>query len=253
MDNTLLTAKQTQELLKVDRTTIYRMLKDGRLNGVKVGQQWRFYTNEVNEMLSGAKRLGESEISLMAEILPRHCMQQVQDVFAEIAQVGAVTADKNGKPLTKISNSCGFCELILGSYEGRLKCIESWRHLVDQKDAAPEFTTCHAGMNYARARIEVQGELIAILVAGQFHIQKPEKEEQEERLRTLSKKYFIDLSLLTQAAQQITLLDAAKVPQISGWLERVAHSFEQISSERADFMSRLRQIAEMSVFEKIIP
>jgi excisionase family DNA binding protein len=253
MDNTLLTAKQTQELLKVDRTTIYRMLKDGRLNGVKVGQQWRFYTNEVNEMLSGAKRLGESEISLMAEILPRHCMQQVQDVFAEIAQVGAVTTDKNGDPLTKISNSCGFCEMILGSYEGRQTCSESWRHLVDQKDAAPEFTTCHAGLSYARARIEVQGELIAILVAGQFHVQKPDQEEQEERLRTLSKKYFIDLSLLTQAAQHITLLDAAKVPQISGWLERVAHSFEQISTERADFMSRLRQIAEMSVFEKTIP
>ena len=35
----LLTAKEVQELLSVDRTTIYRMLKDGRLKGVKVGNQ----------------------------------------------------------------------------------------------------------------------------------------------------------------------------------------------------------------------
>lgn len=253
MDNTLLTAKQTQELLKVDRTTIYRMLKDGRLKGVKVGQRWRFYTNDVNEMLVGAKRFSDSDMPLIADILPLRCVQSVQDVFAEIAQVGAVTADKNGQPLTKISNSCGLCKLILGSDEGRQACIESWRHLVEQEDAAPEFTTCHAGLKYARARIEVQGELIAILVAGQFYVHSPEPEEQEECLRALSKKYSIDLSLLTQASQQITVLDSAKVPQISGWLERVAHTFEQIGYERASLMGRLRQIAEMSVFERSIP
>jgi excisionase family DNA binding protein len=253
MDNTLLTAKQTQELLKVDRTTIYRMLKDGRLNGVKVGQQWRFYTSEVNDLLAGANRLGERNTPILIDILPLHCMQPVQDVFAEIAQVGVVTADKEGQPLTKISNSCDFCKLILGSDEGRQACIESWRQLVNQKKAAPEFTTCHAGLKYARARIEVQGELIAILVAGQFHIHRPEPEEQGERLRALAEKFSIDNPLLNQAAKQITVLNTARVPQISGWLEKVAHTFEQISSERADFMSRLRQIAEMSIFEKSIP
>jgi excisionase family DNA binding protein len=249
MNNTLLTAKQVQELLKVDRTTIYRMLKDGRLNGVKVGQQWRFYASAVDDLLTGVKRLGESNIPVLADILPLHCVQPVQDVFAEIAQVGAVTADKDGQPLTKISNSCGFCKLILGSDEGRQACIESWRHLANQKDAAPEFTSCHAGLQYARARIEVRGELIAILVAGQFYVHPPEPEEQEQRLRALSEKYHIDIDLLTQAARQISVLDTRHVPQISGWLERVAQTFEQISAERADLMSRLKQISAMSVFE----
>ena len=253
MNNTLVTAKQAQELLKVDRTTIYRMLKDGRLNGVKVGQQWRFYTNEVNDLVAGVNRLGDRNIPIEADILPLHCMQPVQDVFAEIAQVGAVTADKKGQPLTKISNSCDFCKLILGSDEGHQACIESWRQLVDQKETAPEFTTCHAGLQYARARIEVQGELIAILVAGQFYIHDPQPEEQQERLVELAGKYSIDLSLLTQAARQITVLDDHKVPQISGWLEQVAHTFEQISAERADLMDRLKQISAMSVFEKSIP
>jgi excisionase family DNA binding protein len=253
MDNTLLTAKQTQELLKVDRTTIYRMLKDGRLKGVKVGQQWRFYTSEVDDLLAGLKRPGENFIPVLDDILPLHCMQPVQDVFAEIAQVGAVTADKEGQPLTKISNSCDFCKLILGSNEGRQACIESWKQLVKQEEAAPEFIPCHAGLLYARARIEVQGELIAILVAGQFYIQPPEPEEQEERLRALAEKFSIGFSLLTQASRQISVLDDHRIPQISGWLEKMAHTFEQISVERADLMNRLRQIGEMSVFEKSIP
>lgn len=252
MNNTLITAKQAQELLKVDRTTIYRMLKDGRLNGVKVGQQWRFYTSEVNDLLAGAKRSGEYEGGASVEMLPLQCVQPIQDVFAEIARVGAVTSNKEGQPLTKISNSCDFCKLILGSDGGRQACTESWKHLVNQEEAAPEFTTCHAGLQYARARIEVRGELIAILVAGQFYLHFPEPEEQKERLQKLAKKYSIDLSLLTQAIGQISVLDARDVPQISGWLEQVAHTFEQVSNERADLMGRLRQIAEMSVFEKSI-
>jgi excisionase family DNA binding protein len=249
MDNTLLTAKQAQELLKVDRTTIYRMLKDGRLNGVKVGQQWRFYASEVDDLLAGARRISNKNISVSTDFLPLHCIQPIQDVFAEIAKVGAVTADKDGQPLTHISNSCGFCKLILGSDEGRQACIASWRRLVEQKGTMPEFATCHAGLLYARARIEVGDELLAILVAGQFYIHNPEPEEEKERLRTLAEKYHIDYTLLTQAAQQVSILDNGKVSQISGWLEKVAHTFEQISVERTSLMHRLRQIAEMSVFE----
>jgi excisionase family DNA binding protein len=252
MDNTLLTAKQAQELLKVDRTTIYRMLKDGRLNGVKVGQQWRFYTSEVNDMFAGAKRMGDSAPLVSVDVLPLHCMQPVQDVFAEIAEVGSVTTDKVGKPLTHISNSCGFCKLILGSEEGHQACVDSWRKLAEQKDAAPEFIPCHAGLQYARARIEVNGSLIALLIAGQFHITAPTPEEVKKRIHELARKFSIDETLLAQAAQQIPELEARKVPELSKWLEKVAHTFEQISAERADLMCRLQQIAEMSVFESSI-
>ncbi|MBK8617177.1 MAG: PocR ligand-binding domain-containing protein [Anaerolineales bacterium] len=248
MEN-LLTAKQVQELLNVDRTTIYRMLKDGRLTGVKVGQHWRFSARDVNDVLEGTVRLNEAEVPLSGGILPLHCMQPVQDVFAEIAQVGAVTADKNGNALTRISNSCDFCKLIMGSAEGRVACLESWGRLVAQEDTAPEFTTCHAGLQYARARIEVRSELIAILIAGQFYIQKPETEEENLRIEALARKYHISQDLLMQASKQISVLGDRKIPQISGWLERVASTFEQISSERVNLMGRLRQIAEMSIIE----
>ena len=110
----LLSAKQVQELLHVDRTTIYRMLKDGRLTGVKVGQQWRFYAREVNEMLTGLAPMGEKDAPVSVDILPLHCMQPMQDVFAEIAEVGAVTTNKEGQPLTRFSNTCDFCKLISG-------------------------------------------------------------------------------------------------------------------------------------------
>jgi excisionase family DNA binding protein len=244
----LLSAKQVQELLNVDRTTIYRMLKDGRLTGIKVGQHWRFPSQEIDDLLSlGGANRASAEMSVTGNVLPLHCVQPIQDVFAEIAEVGAVTTDKDGNALTHISNSCDFCKLIRGSDEGRRACTASWQKLVAQKDSAPEFISCHAGLQYARARIEVRGELVAILVAGQFYAQAPDAQEEGERLRNLSQKYRIDENLLKQAASQISVLDERKIAQISGWLERVARTFEEISSERADLMSRLRQIAEMSV------
>lgn len=250
MDN-LLTARQVQEMLNVDRTTIYRMLKDGRLTGVKVGQHWRFSAREVNDMLSGNVRI-ETDIPVAVDVLPVHCMQPVQDVFAEIAEVGAVTTDREGKPLTRISNSCDFCKLILGSESGHEACIRSWTELSETNDKAPEFTPCHAGLQYARARIEVNGDLIALLVAGQFYAEAPNPEEEAQRIRTLSTTYHIDESLLKQAAEKISVLDERKVSQIGTWLKKVAHTFEQISTERAGLMSRLRQIAEMSVFDNTL-
>jgi excisionase family DNA binding protein len=246
MEIKLLTARQVQELLHVDRTTIYRMLKDGRLTGVKVGQRWRFSAYEVDDLLSGVTHQDNEITPVNENILPLHCMQPVQDVFAEIAEVSSVTTNHKGQPLTRISNACDFCKLIMGSEDGRQACIESWRTLAQQKDQLPGFTSCHAGLQYARARIEVGGELIAILVAGQFYVHNPEPEEEEERLQSLAEKYHIDEDLLTQAARQISVLDAPKIPQIRGWLERVAKTFEQISSERAGLMHRLEQISVMS-------
>ncbi len=249
MDN-LLTAKQVQDLLHVDRTTIYRMLKDGRLAGVKVGQHWRFASREVNDILAGTARVNEAETLLpTTDSLPIHCMQPVQDVFAELAEVGAVTTDKSGNALTRTSNSCDFCKLIMGSDEGRTACTESWRKLVTQESASPEFTTCHAGLQYARARIEVRNELIAILVAGQFYVQEPNVDEENQRIEMLAEKYHINKDLLAQASKQISVLNDRKIMQISGWLERVAGTFEQITTERVNLTGRLRQIAEMSVIE----
>jgi excisionase family DNA binding protein len=251
MEKKLLTAKEVQELLHVDRTTIYRMLKDGRLTGVKVGQRWRFSTQEVDDLLSGVGRQDDdtSPIQITENVLPLHCMQPVQDVFAEIAEVGSVTTNNKGQPLTRVSNACDFCKLIMGSEDGRQACAESWRTLAQQTNQSPEFISCHAGLQYARARIDVGGVLIAILIAGQFYVNNPESEEEEERLQALAKKYHIDEGLLSQAAEQISVLDARKVPQISGWLSRVAKTFEQISSERASLMYRLEQISVMSSFK----
>ncbi|NKQ34046.1 MAG: helix-turn-helix domain-containing protein [Chloroflexi bacterium] len=109
--NELLTTKQVQDYLKVDRTTIYRMLKDGRLNGIKVGKQWRFPRSEI-EGLSSVPVAYSSVATSHDNALPLECVQTVQDVTADTMEVGAVVTDEDGFPLTAVSNSSRFCQLI---------------------------------------------------------------------------------------------------------------------------------------------
>ena len=246
----LLTAKQVQELLNVDRTTIYRMLKDGRLSGVKVGQQWRFPAAEIDQLLSGEKNvLGEVSTDDFFEALPIHCMQPMQDVFAEISGVGSVITDMDGLPLTRISHSCDFCKLVLGSTEGRKACFGSWREIAAQAEDGADFVQCHAGLKYANGHIEANGEMVASLVAGQFYNEKPDPEEERARVRGIAEKFGINPDLLVQAAQDIPVCGPERQGRLGVWLQRIADTFSEISGERADLMARLKRISEVSVIE----
>ncbi|NTU84986.1 MAG: helix-turn-helix domain-containing protein, partial [Chloroflexales bacterium] len=143
----LLTAREVQDRLKVDRVTVYRMRKDGRLSGVKVGQQWRFDQASVEALLSGSCLAEPRPASRPADVLPLHCIQPIQDVFAEVAGVGAITVAPDGTPLTTQSNGCRFCALVQASPSGQRACQESWRRLASATPGT--FATCPAGLNYA--------------------------------------------------------------------------------------------------------
>lgn len=244
--NELLTAKQVQDLLKIDRTTVYRMLNDGRLKGIKIGNQWRFPEKYVLKMLDGSVKEGLLLTDSIKKELPLHCMHAIQEVFAEIAGIGSVTTSADGEPLTEISNSCQFCQLILNSKKGRQGCINSWRRLAEQEESEPKFVTCHAGLQYARARIEINGQLAAMLIAGQFYSETPDAAEEQTRLEQLSRQYGIDKEALRQAAQKLMVLDRQKSDKIGQWLERVAHTFEELTMERGELIKRLRDISAIS-------
>jgi len=242
---TLLTLKQVQDILQVDRTTIHRMLKDGRLAGVKVGGQWRFAPQAIETLTQGA--VCDDSDDWGDSALPIFCVQRIQDVFAEIAGVGAVVTDLHGQPLTQMSNACEFCRLIQSSPSGKAACHNSWREIAQHPDASTYFLRCHAGLQYARALIELDGKPIAAIVSGQFHLDEPDQLEFDPSIQALAQKYGLPLDELQNAAASLHTLDEKYQDQIGEWLEKVANTFSDVSSERARLLGRLRQIAEISV------
>lgn len=247
----LLTTTELQDLLKVDRTTIYRMMKNGRITGTRVGKHWRFSRNEIEALLSKPTPPEKNAHPRSHEILPLHCVQPIQQLFAEIAGTGALTTALDGEPLTEVSNSCSFCSLILQSDSGRKACRASWRTVAQQSGNKPQFMACHAGLQCLGAPVEIDGHCTAVVVACQFYAHPANSQEEVERINRLASSYDIAVSDLIDAARTIHILGERNIEEIAQWLERVAYAFEQIGSERAALMNRLQRIAEMSTLNTI--
>lgn len=255
--DTLLTARQLQDLLQVDRITIYRMLNDGRLQGFKVGGQWRFSREDIERWLQeqqaslgvhGAPSAAR-DTQPSSESLPLSCVQAIQGIFAEALGVGAVTTDLDGIPVTTISNSCAFCDLILGTEQGRSQCIDSWRVVagVPQRQNA-QIATCHAGLSYVWAPIVIRGETVAAIYAGQFLDQAPNEQAWFNRIAELSVATGATVASLQHALASVPVLDGGRRDQVPRLLSRVAETFSEIGEERLLLLSRLQRIAEMTQY-----
>jgi excisionase family DNA binding protein len=248
----LLTTKQLQDLLQVDRITIYRMLSDGRLHGFKVGGQWRFPRQEIEAWLqeqqsgpNGFNTLPQHDeaIGPISQALPLSCIQAIQDVCAEALDIAAVTTDLDGGSLSSISNSCEYCRLILTSDEGQRRCAAAWGQVADSR-----VHRCHAGLQCVSAPIRVGERRVAIIAGCQFATEANGGTGQpwHTRLPLVA----ADLSLaerdLRAAAGSVRVIPEIHLERISRLIVRVADTFSEIGQERLALLSRLQHIAEMS-------
>jgi excisionase family DNA binding protein len=241
-----LTAKQVIELLKVDRTTLYRMIRENRIKGVKVGSQWRFPANEITAIMNG--NLPEDIASEPPkEILPIHCIQPIQEVFSDIIGVAALTTDSDGNPITEISNACRFCNMILSTESGKEACRLSWKNLRFSNNGHPVFNTCHAGLKYSGANITVDGINSAKLITGQYHISPP-LANNVKNIKKLASNFGLDTTELISASIEIKVLDEEKKGVMGKWLLKIAKSFEMMANERKELLNKLKNIAEISNF-----
>lgn len=260
--DTLLTTRQLQDLLQVDRITIYRMLNDGRLQGFKVGGQWRFPRQLIEKWLDEQRSSlevpafpkGAGALKPSTEALPLSCMRAIQDVFAEALGIGCVTTAVDGTPMTPVANSCEFCNLILGNQAGRQRCITSWRAASEQprpvsgqiQNAVARLVTCHAGLSYVWGKIIVREEFVAAIHAGQFLHGPPDGDGWAERLANLSATTGVQVPRLLEALEDVRVLDPERQRQVPRLLQRVAATFSEIGEERLSLLGRLQRIAEIT-------
>ena len=154
-----LTARDVQELIRVDRSTIYRMAESGRLPAIKIGRQWRFPSDAIYEWL-GSTSNGDRAT------LPRSSTQDVADLFAELYGVMVIVTDIAGSPLTSVSNPCGYFSAVSGEASALERCITEWKALGNQYDFEPRLRPSHLGFLCTRAFIRVGNELAGMVISG---------------------------------------------------------------------------------------
>jgi len=253
----LLTTKQLQELLQVDRVTIYRMLKEGRLEGFKVGGQWRFSRQAIQQWLNEKQATLDQVVSppdtsgppAKPELLSSSCLQAIQDIFAEALEVGAVITSAADAPLTAVSHPCSFCQMILDTPTGGERCVASWQEARTRALAGTPArpATCHAGLNYLSASIQVRGKSLAAIHAGQFLTgASPPSAEGHARLAELATATGLEAKDLARALDDVPRLDEERLRQVSSLLQRVAGTLVEMAEERLSLIDRLQRIAEIS-------
>ena len=252
----LLTTRQVQEILKVDRITVYRMLNDGRLKGTKIGQQWRFPSSELERILGIEPDPLESAPQDLDTAFPTHCVQTIQDLFAEVSQISALVVDMQGNPLTQISHPTRFCQMVQSSPAGEKMSRSSFQSFAERSQPFQEgdgtlapgsrFFTCEAGLQYIGAPIFDKDAQIGLFLAGQFYWQQPDPREEIERIRRIATECRLPLAELQAAAREIPVIDPSQHTRVEGWPIIAARAIQSILSERLCFMERLQQIADLT-------
>ncbi len=248
--DTLLTTRQVQEMLSVDRITVYRMLNDGRLKGVKIGQQWRFPRLEVERFLghdAAAAPAAPAPAAAPADSsFPTHCVQTIQNLFAEIGQVSALVVDMQGRPLTKASGPCALCQMLQSSPNGAAACRASWGEFARQSAAGARYFTCHAGLQYTGMPIYDRDEQIGLFLAGEFYWQAQDAAGETARMQQLAAAHNLPAGALLEAARSVPVIAPEQHARVQSWPATAARAIHSILQERTGFLTRLQQIASLT-------
>lgn len=253
----MLTAKDMQSLLQVDRSTIYRMAEAGRLPAIKVGKQWRFPNDLVQGWLNqqaAPQPVAPPQNSEaadpqppqdeLADLLPLQCVQLIQDTFAEALNIMLVVTDLDGNPVTEVSNPCGLFSAISKEPNTLQKCLESWRTLGHTIDLEPKFITSHLGLLCARGMIRLGTELRGMVVVGGIapHNWPPTPEQ----LEAIAAEFEVTPELLAPHLDEVFYLDQAERARVLPFVQRIANIIAHIAAERNSFMGKLNAIAQLT-------
>lgn len=251
----MLTAKDIQDMLQIDRSTIYRMAENGRIPAVKVGKQWRFSSDAIDAWLAAQSASPAPSSSLsptieitpgddLASLLPLECVQLIQDTFADSLGVMVVITDMEGNPITEVSHTCGLFDAISEVPDAVHKCIESWHTLADTIDLEPKYMVSHLKLLCARGLIRVGSELKGMVVIG--GIAPPSWPPAPEQVQAMADEFGVDPETLNARLSEVFYLDKAEQTRVLTFVQRIANIIAHIAKERNTLLGNLESLAKIA-------
>jgi excisionase family DNA binding protein len=257
MADRLLTTRELQDLLQLDRVTIYRMVKEGELPALRVGGQWRFSSEAIDAWLQGqrgetsaqpARREPASDLGSLQldDLIDLPTLQAIQNQFAQLVGVAAFITDLEGQPFAPCSRCSAFCQIIHSRPEGMAACQESWRSiaLLDEEGAA--IHVCHAGIQYASAPVSVGGRRLGLVTAGQFLTEPPDPQGFRARALATGDRLGISGDALAGAMDSINIISHEQALQITALLQTIANALSGIGYQGYQARQTLARIAQLT-------
>ena len=210
-------AEAVQDLLAVDRSTVYRMASDGRLPAVKVGRQWRFPVAALEERLQIGEVAATHSTAPPVTPLDPDVVEPMLELLAESLGVMMVVTDMRGRPVTAVVNPCPWFASRSDDPALVEACVQEWRELADALDFVPRLRQGTLGFACARAFVRTDAALVGMVLAGGI---APDGAGMPEDPATGSEPGIPDGLHHLDGAGRERLLDA--LPRVAAALSRLA-------------------------------
>ena len=159
-------AEDVGRVLKVDRSTVYRMAESGRLPAVKVGRQWRFPASAIERLL----RTGEAAVAATddRDTMARAIGSSLPliELSAQLLGVMMIATDMDGHPVTDLINPCPWFRDHADEPELVTTCLGYWKQLADDPAFDVGFRLGPLNVECARTIVRVGPHLAGMLFAG---------------------------------------------------------------------------------------
>lgn len=245
----LLTAKDLQNLLQVDRSTIYRLAESGSLPAVKVGRQWRFPAGQVHRWLDDRRVTPGGPVDLgtlngPVSLLPAGYIRLIGDLVGEMLGVMVIVTDMTGSPLAEPSNQCGLFRAVNERSGAVQRCVSSWRDLADDLDPTPRFVPGHLDLLCARSYLRVGSELRGIVLLG--GIAPSDWPPSPDRVEGMAAEFGISPATVRHHLDEVYRLDDRARRQALDALSRLARFLSEVATERKTLLGKLDAIAALA-------
>ncbi len=252
----MLTAKDIQDLLHVDRSTVYRMAEAGSIPAMRVGRQWRFPSDQVSQWLSDSATpatatptvqstttTGNLPDAPLEKLLPLECVQLMQETFADLMDIMIVVTDMSGQPVTEVSHPCGPFKAISQLPNALEKCIADWAHFGEILELEPKLIRSHLGLLGTRGLIRVGRELKGMVIIG--GIAPGEWPPAPEHLAEIAGEFGVTADAFNPYLDEVSFLSAEQTTAVLKMAQRFANILAHIITERRQMVGKLEAIAQI--------
>jgi len=249
---TLLTTRDVQALIKVDKSTIYRMAEAGRIPALKVGRQWRFPEDQLMAWL-GERRTPVQDAGAagptdpgngLSGLLPPKTIQALADLLGDVLGTMVVITDMDGQPLTEVANPCGLFEAIQQVPGTLERCIEGWREFGEDVDLTPRFNPSHIGFLCSRGFVRVGAELKGMVIVG--GIAPQDWPPAPDEIADLAAELDMPATEIEAHIDEVYYLDETHMEWIISLLPSVGTLISHLANERGHLVTKLEAIASLA-------
>lgn len=158
----------------------------------------------------------------LTDLINVRTLQEVQDGFAGLTGMAALTTDADGNPVTKGSNFTDFCmEYTRKSREGCKRCEKCDKDGAEKTYITGRAVTysCHAGLVDFAAPIMLNGNMIGSFIGGQVLTSEPD----EQKFRAIARELSVDEDKYIAALRKVKIVDKERVEAAADFLFIIAN------------------------------